>query len=225
MKSEKSKENIIKSYNNKDKFKKENRIIQLDKKLSSSPLSKKNIKNNIFTFKTDKVKEKELVESPKLIYAKDIDIILSSESSSKSPNSDYKKYLSNNKNTKEALQNKKILFINDIIGEDSKKPIDKIYNKINNNFIKAKSSTKSYGIIKAYSVNTNQGIIRNYNEDRVSIVINMSKPNYYKNSLKWPKLSYFAIFDGHGGNKCAEYLRDNLLKLIIENKNFPSNIN
>jgi len=225
MKSEKSKENIIKSYNNKDKFKKENRIIQLDKKLSSSPLSKKNIKNNIFTFKTDKVKEKELVESPKLIYEKDIDIILSSESSSKSPNSDYKKYLSNNKNTKEALQNKKILFINDIIGEDSKKPIDKIYNKINNNFIKAKSSTKSYGIIKAYSVNTNQGIIRNYNEDRVSIVINMSKPNYYKNGLKWPKLSYFAIFDGHGGNKCAEYLRDNLLKLIIENKNFPSNIN
>ena len=225
MKSEKSKENIIKSYNNKDKFKKENRIIQLDKKLSSSPLSKKNIKNNIFTFKTDKVKEKELVESPKLIYEKDIDIILSSESSSKSPNSDYKKYLSNNKNTKETLQNKKILFINDIIGEDSKKPIDKIYNKINNNFIKAKSSTKSYGIIKAYSVNTNQGIIRNYNEDRVSIVINMSKPNYYKNGLKWPKLSYFAIFDGHGGNKCAEYLRDNLLKLIIENKNFPSNIN
>ena len=226
MKSEKSKDNIIKSYNNKDKFKKKNKNIQLGKKLSSSPLSKKNIKNNIFTFKKDKVKkiEKDLDECPKLIYENDSDMILSSEASSKSPNSDYKKYLSKNKNNQEQVQNKKILFINDLIGEDSKKPIDKIYNK-NINFIRAKTSSKSYGIIKAYSVNTNQGIIRNYNEDRVSIVINMNQPNNYKKGLKWPKISYFAIFDGHGGTKCAEYLRDNLLRFIIENKNFPLNIN
>ena len=221
MKSEKSKYNIIKNYNNNCKYKKKNNIIQLDKKLSSSPLSKKNINNNIFTFKTDKIKD--LDKYPKLICENDTGIILSSETSSKSPNSDYKKYLSNNKNTKEQVQNKRILLINDLIGEDAKKPIDKIYNK-NINFISAKTSTKSYGIIKAYSVNTNQGIIRNYNEDRVSIVINMNQPNNYINDLKWPKISYFAIFDGHGGNKCAEYLRDNLLKLIIENKNFPANI-
>ena len=218
MKTEKSKDNTIKSYNNKKK----NKIIQLEKKLSSSPLSKKKIKNNIFTFKTDKVKDKD--EFPKLLYENNKGAILSSEKRSKSPNSDYKKYLSNNKNNQEQAQIKKKLFINDLVGEDIKKPIDKIYNK-NNNFIRAKSSAKSYGIIKAYSVNTNQGIIRNYNEDRVSIVINMNQPNNYIKGLKWPKISYFAIFDGHGGNKCAEYLRDNLLKFIIENKNFPSNIN
>ena len=224
MKSEKNKDNIFKNYNNKFIFKMENKIIQLDKKLSSSPISIKNFKNNIFTFKKDKVKEKDLDECTKLNHERDEKIILSPESSSKSPNNtDYKKYISNNKNNKEQVQNKKILFINDLIGEDGKISIDKIYKK-NKNFMRAKTSTKSYGVIKGYSVNTNQGIIRNYNEDRVSIVINMNQPNNYVSNLKWQKISYFAIFDGHGGNKCAEYLRDNLLKLIIENKNFPSNI-
>ena len=31
------------------------------------------------------------------------------------------------------------------------------------------------GSIKSYGVNTYQGIVRNYNEDRVSIIINMNK--------------------------------------------------
>lgn len=26
----------------------------------------------------------------------------------------------------------------------------------------------------------------------------------------WPKCSYFAIYDGHGGSACADFLRDNL---------------
>ena len=39
-----------------------------------------------------------------------------------------------------------------------------------------KYSLKKNGIIHAYSANTNQGIIRNYNEDRVSIILNIVKP-------------------------------------------------
>ena len=39
------------------------------------------------------------------------------------------------------------------------------------------------GLIKSYGVNTYQGIVRNYNEDRVSIIINMNKPyNFMKKS-------------------------------------------
>ena len=52
----------------------------------------------------------------------------------------------------------------------------------------------------------------------------MNKPGNYQSSKPWPKISYFAIFDGHAGNKCAEYLRENLLKLICSNKYFPDNI-
>jgi hypothetical protein len=73
----------------------------------------------------------------------------------------------------------------------------------------AKFSTKSYGSVVSYGVNTNQGIVRNYNEDRVSIILNVIKPPSRKNE-EWPKVSFFGIFDGHGGTKCSDFLKDNL---------------
>lgn len=39
-----------------------------------------------------------------------------------------------------------------------------------------KCSSNRNGIIKAYAANTNQGIVREYNEDRVSIILNIIKP-------------------------------------------------
>ena len=71
-----------------------------------------------------------------------------------------------------------------------------------------KCSTKSTGQVKAYAVNTYQGIIRNYNEDRVSIILNITKPQNYIGD--WPKCSFLGIYDGHGGSGCADFLRDNL---------------
>lgn len=34
------------------------------------------------------------------------------------------------------------------------------------------------------------------------------------------KLSYFALFDGHAGEKCCNFLRDNLHLLITQNEQF-----
>lgn len=115
--------------------------------------------------------------------------------------------------------------LNDLIGPDATMPIS--YDMLNNIFIdypQGKSSSKSFGVIKAYAANTYRGIVRGYNEDRVSIVINMNQPIDYKSNLPWPKVSYFGVFDGHGGNKCAEYLRDNLLHFICTNSFFPKDI-
>ena len=91
------------------------------------------------------------------------------------------------------------------------------------NFSTSKISNKQYDNIISYAANTNNGIIRDYNEDRLSIIINLNKP---ENIIKkqWKKISYFAIFDGHGGNQCAEFLRNNLLNYIYKNNNFPNNI-
>lgn len=30
----------------------------------------------------------------------------------------------------------------------------------------------------------------------------------------WPKCSFFGIYDGHGGNQCAEFLRDYLHQFV-----------
>ena len=120
-----------------------------------------------------------------------------------------------------------VITVNDILGADTKREINlSIMNETFNNFYPGKVSTKSYGPIKAYAANTNQGIARDYNEDRVSIIININQPNSNKNKEKinWPKASYFSVFDGHGGNKCAEFLRDNLLKLISDNDYFPHDV-
>lgn len=72
-----------------------------------------------------------------------------------------------------------------------------------------KCSVKRNGIVKAYAANTNQGIVRNYNEDRVSIILNIMKPASRVNE-EWPKCSFFGVYDGHGGVNCADFLRDNL---------------
>ena len=133
-------------------------------------------------------------------------------------------YSSHEYDNKDTIQ-KNMLTINDLIGPDINKELTlDIINESFNNFYPGKVSTKSYGYIKAYAANTNQGISRNYNEDRVSIMINITQPSTYKGDIPWPNISYFSVFDGHGGNKCAEFLRDNLLRLICNNCFFPEHI-
>ena len=85
-----------------------------------------------------------------------------------------------------------------------------------------KASSKKCGVVKAYAANTNQGIIRDYNEDRVSIILNIMKPKNKANlEIEWPQICFFGVFDGHGGASCADYLRDNLHNFVIQNQNFP----
>lgn len=71
-------------------------------------------------------------------------------------------------------------------------------------------------------MNSTQGLIWNYNEDRVTIITNVkAKDNFVG---EWPKIFFFGIFDGHGGNKCADYLKNNLYKHIFNSPNFPYNV-
>ena len=77
--------------------------------------------------------------------------------------------------------------------------------------------------MKGYAANTSQGAVRNYNEDRVSIILNIMQPKEYKGQLRWPASSFFAVYDGHGGTPCADYLRDKLHQFVVKDKNFPGN--
>ena len=130
-------------------------------------------------------------------------------------------------NNQNQIKNNNYIDISEYIGKEANHPltIDILDMKIKN-FESGKTSNKNMGIIKAYAANTHEGLIRNYNEDRVSIIINMNKPKNYNIEIKgkWPKVSFFAIYDGHGGKNCAEYLRDNLHNFICNDINFPNNI-
>ena len=84
-----------------------------------------------------------------------------------------------------------------------------------NSFSYIKSSPKF-----TYSYNTYEGKIRNYNEDKIQIKIDIEIENKEKDII-WPSIHYFAIFDGHGGKNCSQFLKDNFHKILIENENFP----
>ena len=70
----------------------------------------------------------------------------------------------------------------------------------------ARFSDKSHGAVRCYSACTNQGIVREYNEDRVAIMLK--------------KTAYFGVFDGHGGEGCSNYLRDKLVGYVFEDKKY-----
>lgn len=74
--------------------------------------------------------------------------------------------------------------------------------------------------IKGYASRTDNGCIRNYNEDRISIIGNVERPDHIAEGL-WPKCSFFAIYDGHGGSSCPDFLKDNLHQYIFNNQYFP----
>jgi protein phosphatase 2C family protein 2/3 len=79
--------------------------------------------------------------------------------------------------------------------------------------------------VKAFSANTNVGLVRQYNEDRIAIILNViHPPSKVPVIQQWPNIQIFAVYDGHGGSKCAEYLKDNLHNNIINLPEFPSNI-
>ena len=48
----------------------------------------------------------------------------------------------------------------------------------------------------------------------MSIVLNIAKPKFKADSLYWPKVSVFALYDGHGGCACADYLKEQLHQFV-----------
>ena len=76
-------------------------------------------------------------------------------------------------------------------------------------YFPAKTSQKSFGYICSYAANSMTGQMAKSNEDRISIIQNVIKPPSRKKE-EWPKVSFFAIYDGHEGIKCSDFLKENL---------------
>ena len=71
------------------------------------------------------------------------------------------------------------------------------------------------------------GLVRKSNEDRIAIILNVIQPVAKQPKMpddQWPKIQIFAVYDGHGGNQCAEYLKEHLHNNIILQPEFPLNV-
>ena len=86
-------------------------------------------------------------------------------------------------------------------------------------------SQKPSGKIIAYGANSYYGIARDHNEDRLKIILehNISKSFPSNGKTISQNISYFAIYDGHGGNKCVNFIQENLHNYLFQSEFFPSN--
>ena len=66
--------------------------------------------------------------------------------------------------------------------------------------------------IEGYATITHEGIYRKSNDDKITI--------YLEDNAKW-----FSIYDGHGGSKCSQFLKDHLHEFFFKSdwrKDVPS---
>jgi serine/threonine protein phosphatase PrpC len=77
----------------------------------------------------------------------------------------------------------------------------------------SRCSRRPAGRVCAFAGNTSSGPFKTYNEDRISMIAQFSK----KGS---PQPAFFAIYDGHGGCSCADFLKDNLHQLFAREPDF-----
>lgn len=85
-------------------------------------------------------------------------------------------------------------------------------------------SPNSFNKISGYGANSYNGIARNYNEDRIKVILDykLRKTIHSANgNIIYPNISYFGIYDGHGGNKCSNFLQENLHNYIFNSNYFP----
>ena len=86
------------------------------------------------------------------------------------------------------------------------------------NYKNATTSPKPFSKIMGFGANSFQGTTRDHNEDRLQVI--------YEHNLASPangisinhNVSYFAIYDGHGGDKCCNFLQQNLHKYIFQSE-------
>ena len=94
-------------------------------------------------------------------------------------------------------------------------------NKLFPKYPSVKYSSHEVGnYIKSYAVNSYQGLFKLTNEDKVSLILSITKPKGFKR--EWPQCSYLAIYEGYNGSRCSDFLRDNLHQYIIKSSSFPT---
>ncbi|OMJ77456.1 hypothetical protein SteCoe_22932 [Stentor coeruleus] len=81
-------------------------------------------------------------------------------------------------------------------------------------------STSRCGIIYGYAADSHSGLAHYRKSDCMNTITNLPCPKTISESI-WPKSSFFAIYDGHGGKACANFLKEQLHNFILQDQDFP----
>ena len=90
------------------------------------------------------------------------------------------------------------------------------------NYEKPQYSEKPFYCIRGYAFNSYNGKVLGYNEDHIKVVVNYPKKIIVDGKIISPRISYFGIFDGHGGEECSNFLSQKLDLLLFNSKLFPA---
>jgi len=47
-----------------------------------------------------------------------------------------------------------------------------------------------------------------------TVIPDVPKPDNKDDSVEWPEVSYFGLFDGRNGTNCAKFIKENLHKYV-----------
>ena len=101
-------------------------------------------------------------------------------------------------------------------------PVNMLSNLPYSDYSQAEYSQKAFYNISAYGFNSYSGTEKEHNEDRIKVIVNYQKTYTVNNKQISPNISYFGIFDGHGGDACSNFLKDKLDSFIFNSKFFPA---
>ena len=92
-----------------------------------------------------------------------------------------------------------------------------------NHYPTAEFSSKGFANISGYGMNSYNGKVKKYNEDRIKAITDYqpNKTIIIKGAEVKPTISYFSIFDGHGGKKCSDFLKEHLDSYLFNSSYFP----
>lgn len=105
----------------------------------------------------------------------------------------------------------------------------------NNAISKAQSATANFDITVSknkYGVSMKKGNFRRTQEDRVSYknILNQNLFLFHLQFLAYDSLdgsaqnATFGVFDGHSGDKAAQYCSENIIKRLVQNKQLERDI-
>ena len=91
-----------------------------------------------------------------------------------------------------------------------------------NEYPDVKFSNKPFFNIAGYGLNSYNGKVKKFNEDRIKAIADYKIKKYNPYNIN---ISYFSIFDGHSGNKCSDFLKEHLDGYLFNSPYFPTNLN